>query len=89
MTISAAVRNDIRSPDGEGTGSAPELEFVLAAVKTALLARERIEVPQQGIYVAFDAGVVATCFTCGVSWEVKRCHFRQPEWWRCPGGCRR
>jgi hypothetical protein len=82
------LRNDIPTPEIQGTVSAQGLDVVLTAVKTALQGRERIEVPQHGIYVAFDGGVVATCSTCGVSWQVSRRYFKQPAWWRCPGGCR-
>lgn len=64
------------------------LERVLAAVTAAVAGRRRIAVPDRGIYVAFDEGVVATCVTCRVSWEVSRQNFKHLAWWRCPGGCR-
>jgi hypothetical protein len=64
------------------------LERVLAAVTAAVAGRRSIAVPDRGIYVAFDEGVVATCVTCRVSWEVSRQNFKHLAWWQCPGGCR-
>jgi len=70
------------------TSAEVALERVLAAVAAAVAGRGPIAVPDRGIYVAFDEGVVATCVTCRVSWKVSRHNFKNLAWWRCPGGCR-
>jgi hypothetical protein len=64
------------------------LDEVLSAVDAAVRGRQRVEVPAQGIDVAFDAGVVAICRTCDISWEVTRRQFSNLAWWSCPRGCR-
>ena len=68
--------------------SASGLESVLLAVSAAIRGRTRIDVPDHGIYVTFNDGVVATCASCHVSWEVSRRQFKQLACWRCPKGCR-
>jgi hypothetical protein len=74
--------------DADGDAATRSLNALLAAVTTAVRGRNRIAVPDHGIFVAFEDGIVATCATCGVSWEVSRRHFKHLAWWRCPGGCR-
>jgi hypothetical protein len=65
------------------------LGAVLAAVKTVLRFEHDIELPVHGIDLAFDAGVVASCRACHLSWRVSRRHFPALSWWLCPAGCRR
>src|SRR5262249_40201936 len=55
--------------------TASGLESVLLAVSAAVRGRTRIDVPDHGIYVTFNDGVVATCASCHVSWEVSRGQF--------------
>jgi hypothetical protein len=80
-----APSDNVAAPTTSGEAA---LERVLAAVTAAVAGRRPIAVPDRGIYVAFDEGVVATCVTCQVSWEVSRHNFKHLAWWRCPGGCR-
>ena len=61
---------------------------ILAAVKKLLRGRQDISLPEQGIDLLFDAGVIARCRFCRLSWEVKRSQFSCAGWWRCPSGCR-
>jgi len=61
---------------------------ILAAVKTLLRGRKGISLPEQGIDLVFDAGVVARCRACRLCWEVKRSQFSTLGWWSCPSGCR-
>jgi hypothetical protein len=65
------------------------LRVVLAAVSTLLRFERDVELPIHGIDLALDAGVVATCRTCHVSWRVSRRRFSALSWWSCPAGCRR
>ena len=60
---------------------------ILAAVKTLLRGRKDILLPEHGIDLLFDDGVIARCRECRLSWEVKRSHFSAPGWWSCPNGC--
>ena len=46
------------------------LAVVLGAVKTLLRVERDIELPAHGIDLAYDAGVVATCRRCHLSWRV-------------------
>jgi hypothetical protein len=64
------------------------LAVVLRAVKTLLRFERDIELPAHGIDLAYDAGVVATCRRCHLSWRVSRRNFSAPSWWSCPTGCR-
>jgi len=61
---------------------------ILAAVKTLLRGRNDVCLPDQGIDLLFDEGVIARCRFCRLSWEVKRSQFSAPGWWSCPSGCR-
>jgi hypothetical protein len=61
---------------------------ILAAVKKLLRGRQDVALPEQGIDLLFDAGVVARCRLCRLSWEVKRSQFSCAGWWSCPSGCR-
>lgn len=61
---------------------------ILAAVKTLLRGRKEIPLPEHGIDLLFDDGVVARCRSCRLSWEVKRSQFSSLGWWSCPSGCR-
>jgi hypothetical protein len=65
------------------------LAAILAGVKAVLRARGIVSLPDQGIDLLFDGGVVARCRTCRVAWEVKRTQYSAPGWWACPSGCRR
>jgi hypothetical protein len=61
---------------------------ILTAVKTLLRGRKAVSLPEQGIDLLFDEGVIARCRACRLSWEVKRAQFSSPGWWSCPSGCR-
>ena len=61
---------------------------ILTAVKTLLRGRKDVSLPEQGIDLLFDEGVIARCRVCRLSWEVKRAQFASPGWWSCPSGCR-
>jgi hypothetical protein len=61
---------------------------ILVAVKRLLRGGQDISLPEQGIDLLFDAGVIARCRVCRLSWEVKRSQFSSPGWWSCPSGCR-
>jgi hypothetical protein len=61
---------------------------ILAAVKKLLRGRQDVSLPEQGIDLLFDAGVIARCRFCRLSWEVKRSQFASAGWWNCPSGCR-
>jgi hypothetical protein len=61
---------------------------ILTAVKTLLRGRKDVSLPEQGIDLLFDEGVIARCRVCRLSWEVKRAQFSSPGWWSCPSGCR-
>jgi hypothetical protein len=103
--VDANTRNDVcidgltkaAPADGVATGvlatdaldAAAALTVVLAAVKTLLRSERDVELPAQGIDLAYAAGVVATCRTCHLSWRVSRRNFSAPSWWSCPTGCRR
>jgi hypothetical protein len=65
------------------------LRVVLAAVSALLRFERDVELPIHGIDLALDAGVVATCRTCHLSWRVSRRRFSALSWWSCPAGCRR
>lgn len=61
---------------------------ILTAVKTLLRGRKDVSLPDHGIDLLFDGGVLARCRACRVSWEVKRSQFSALGWWSCPSGCR-
>ena len=61
---------------------------ILAAVRTVLRGRTSVTLPEHGLDVLFDGGIVARCRSCRVCWEVKRSQFKLPGWWACPSGCR-
>lgn len=61
---------------------------ILAAVKSLLRGRQDVPLPDQGIDLLFDDGVIARCRDCRLSWQVKRSQFSSPGWWSCPSGCR-
>jgi hypothetical protein len=65
------------------------LAAILDGVKAVLRARTAVSLPDHGIDLLFDAGVVARCRNCQVSWEVKRTQYGALGWWACPSGCRR
>ena len=72
-----------------GQPGEPSHDAILNAVRTLLRSRNGVELPDHGINIDFDHGVVVTCRPCGVSWRVSRRHFETPAWWNCPTGCRR
>ena len=80
----AKRRPHVDMPAGGG-----HLAVILAGVKALLRARTSVSLPDQGIDLLFDAGVVARCRSCGVSWEVKRTQYSALGWWTCPSGCSR
>jgi hypothetical protein len=61
---------------------------ILAAVKKLLRGRDDVPLPEHGIDLLFDDGVIARCRACRLSWEVKRSQFSALGWWSCPNGCR-
>ena len=63
------------------------LKPILAAVKTLLRGCELVELPEHGIDLLFDDGVIARCRACSIAWPVKRSRFSSAEWWICPSGC--
>ena len=65
------------------------LAAILAGVKALLRSRDVVPLPDQGIDLLLDAGVVARCRSCQLSWEVKRTQYSALGWWACPSGCRR
>ena len=60
---------------------------ILAAVESLLRGRQNVPLPRQGIDLLFDAGVVARCRACELSWPVKHTQFSSIAWWSCPSGC--
>jgi hypothetical protein len=74
---------------GPRVASDEALEQALSAVRTLLRTSRTVEVAALGIDMLFEAGVVARCRVCRVSWPVSRAHFRHLAWWSCPSGCRR
>jgi hypothetical protein len=85
-TAPDGVSNPALAADARNAYAA--LAVIRAAVKTLLRFERDVELPLQGIDLAFDAGVVATCRRCHLSWRVSRRHFSAPSWWSCPTGCR-
>jgi hypothetical protein len=65
-----------------------ELAPILAGVKTLLRGIEIVHLPDQGIDLLFDDGVVARCRACELSWTVRNAHFTSAGWWSCPKGCK-
>jgi hypothetical protein len=65
-----------------------DLEIILAGVKTLLRNRGTVSLPTAGLDLGFDAGVVARCRACGLSWHVSRSQYSSAGWWSCPSGCR-
>jgi hypothetical protein len=63
-------------------------QLVSAANKT-LRTRADTELVDEGIDLMFDAGIIARCRRCRLSWRVSRSRFKQIEWWSCPGNCNR
>ena len=84
------------SPSGNGsavveaavTVPPSDLEIILAGVKTLLRSRGTVSLPTAGLDLGFDAGVVARCRACGLSWHVSRSQYSSAGWWFCPSGCR-
>jgi hypothetical protein len=76
-------------PRQSQTAPADTLALILDAVKTVLKTRSGVLVPEAGIDLVFDAGVVARCQACGVSWHVARTQYKARHWWACPSGCHR
>ncbi len=71
------------------TAGTDRMTAILAAVKSVLRTRHAAPVPEAGIDLMFDAGVVARCRACNVSWHVARTQYKSPHWWACPSGCHR
>jgi hypothetical protein len=65
------------------------LEQVVAAARKTLRTKADAELVNEGIDLMFDAGIVATCRRCRLSWRVSRSRFQQLEWWACPSSCNR
>jgi hypothetical protein len=75
-----------------GRGVAAETgvsEIILETVRMVLRGRELREVPDHGIDITFDDGVLAICRVCRMSWGVGRRQFTTAAWWSCPRGCSR
>ncbi len=75
------MRTETQATDKE------RLAPILAGVKDLLRGQESVQLPQEGIDLLFDEGVVARCRTCDLSWAVRNAHFSSPGWWACPKGC--
>ena len=58
-----------------------------AAITRVLRTRHREVLPDCGIELEFDQGIVATCLHCRLTWGVRRPRYRDAAWWTCPGGC--
>jgi hypothetical protein len=69
--------------------AAETLRHLIAAARRILRTRRDEHVPDAGINLSFDAGIIATCRRCHISWRVSRSHFEHVEWWACPSGCGR
>lgn len=67
----------------------PALQQVVSAANRTLRTKADTELASHGIDLMFDAGIVATCRRCLISWRVSRKRFTQFEWWSCPGNCNR
>jgi hypothetical protein len=67
----------------------PALQQVVSAANRTLRTKADTELVSQGIDLTFDAGIVATCRRCRISWRVSRNRFKQFEWWSCPSNCNR
>ena len=74
--------------EAPGSTPTPELQIILAGVKTLLRSRGSVTLVAAGLDLVFDAGVVARCRACGLSWRVSRNQFGSAGWWSCPSGCR-
>ena len=80
--------NDIIEAGVSPAGSVDDqLEDVILAIRELLRSRDRVTVPSRGIDLVFDAGILAVCRECGVTWRVSRAHYRHRAWWSCPRGC--
>jgi hypothetical protein len=64
------------------------LQQVVSAANKTLRTKADSELVDQGIDLMFDAGIVATCRHCRLSWRVSRSRFKELEWWSCPGNCK-
>jgi hypothetical protein len=61
---------------------------IIAAARGVLKARQGVSLPEEGIDLLFDGGVVARCRVCEVSWHVSRTQYAARGWWSCPSGCK-
>jgi len=64
-----------------------QLGDVVVALRDLLRSRDRVTVPSRGIDLVYDAGILAVCRECGVTWRVSRAHYRHRASWSCPRGC--
>lgn len=83
-------RQKSSSPVTPATHAGPvddQLGDVVVALRELLRSRQMVTVPSRGIDLVFDAGILAACRECGVTWRVSRAHYRQSAWWSCPRGC--
>jgi hypothetical protein len=69
------------------TGPAASVDAILSALKALRRNGGHVAVPECGIDLLMDAGIVARCRACEVSWTVRPSQFRVPGWWACPSGC--
>ncbi len=73
----------------EPTAAPHSTAHIVSAVRTLLRGRQRIALPDEGIDLLFDGGVVARCQVCELSWHVRRTQYASRGWWSCPSGCKR
>ncbi len=80
--------NDVTEAGVSPAGSVDDqLGDVVLAIREVLRSRDRVTVPSRGIDMVFDAGILAVCRECGLTWRVSRAHYRHPAWWSCPRAC--
>jgi len=82
-------RRAVRAGRGVAAETGASLEIILETVRMVLRGRELREVPENGIDITFDDGVLAICRACRMSWGVGRRQFTTAAWWSCPRGCSR
>src|SRR3954469_17945525 len=82
-------RSALRAGRGVAAETGVSPEIILETVRMVLRGRELREVPDHGIDITFDDGVLAICRVCRMSWRVGRRQFTTAAWWSCPRGCSR
>ena len=90
VAAGAARRSGNGAGGRAGASSAlpTKLDTIREAVGRLLRGQERVSLPAHGLDLVFDAGVVARCRACDLSWSVSRKQFGILGWWTCPRGGR-